>query len=60
MINLQYRTMDSGLPLLSKTEMDILGEALVYDFCPERMRKPGPIDVDRFCESYLGLDQDFV
>lgn len=58
-MKLQYRRMDSGLPILSKKEIDILAEALVYDFCPERMKEPGPIDIDLFCESYMGLNQEF-
>lgn len=60
MIKLQYRTKESGLPVLSKTEIDILAEALVYDYSPDCMKEPQPIDVDMFCESYLGLNQDFV
>lgn len=58
-INLQYRKTASGLPIISREEADILAEALVYDFSPECMKTPQPVDVDMFCESYLGLKQDF-
>lgn len=59
MIKLNYRKTATGVPLLSRTEIDRLAEAVVYDFCPEAMEKPQPIDVEMFCEKYLGLNLEF-
>lgn len=54
-----YRSKRNGVPILSKDEIDLLGEQLVTDFCPEAMRRPSEIDIDRFVSNYLGLKQDF-
>ena len=59
MVRLTYRKSASGVPILSRAEMDLLAEAIVYDFCSEAMERPQAIDVEMFCEKYLGLNLDF-
>lgn len=54
-----FRKKRNGVPILSKNEMDIMGERLVMDFCPQAMTMPMEIDIDRFVLRYLGLKQDF-
>lgn len=48
------------VPILSKDEIDTLGEAFVRDFNPEALKEPVPLDIDRFVCDYLGLVQDFA
>lgn len=54
-----YRSKRNGVPILSKDEIDQIGEQLIADFCPEAMRSPTEIDIDRLVSNYLGLKQDF-
>ena len=54
-----YNTKKNHVPVLSKNEINIMGEHLVGDFCPEALRTPMEVDIDTFAQSYLGLDQDF-
>ena len=49
----------SGAPVLSRKEIDDIGENLVSDFNPAAMQKPQEIDIDLFVQDYLGADQDF-
>ena len=49
----------SGAPVLSRKEIDIIGENLVSDFNPDVMHTPQEIDIDLFVQDYLGADQDF-
>ena len=49
----------SGAPVLSRKEIDIIGENLVSDFNPDAMHTPQEIDIDLFVQDYLGADQDF-
>ena len=49
----------SGAPVLSRKEIDIIGENLVSDFNPDAMQTPQEIDIDLFVQDYLGADQDF-
>ena len=46
-------------PVLSRKEIDIIGENLVSDFNPDAMQTPQEIDIDLFVQDYLGADQDF-
>ena len=49
----------SGAPVLSRKEIDDIGENLVSDFNPAAMQMPQEIDIDLFVQDYLGADQDF-
>lgn len=49
----------SGAPVLSKKEIDAIGENLVGDFMPDALETPQEIDIDSFAQNYLGMDQDF-
>lgn len=44
----------SGAPVLSRKEIDIIGENLVSDFNPDAMHTPQEIDIDLFVQDYLG------
>ena len=44
----------SGAPVLSRKEIDIIGENLVSDFNPDAMQTPQEIDIDLFVQDYLG------
>lgn len=54
-----FNTNARSLPILSRTEIDQIGEALVADFNPAAMQEPMEIDIDRFITRYLGMEQDF-
>ncbi len=54
-----FRTNRANVPILSKDEIDNIGEGLVADFCPQALESPMEIDVDRFITRYLGMNQDF-
>lgn len=56
---LSFRTNRNGVPIVSKKELDYLGEELVSDFCPEAMREPLAVDMERFVQTYLNMEQDF-
>ncbi|MDE6943538.1 MAG: hypothetical protein K2P66_03845, partial [Lachnospiraceae bacterium] len=49
----------SGAPVLSRKEIDVIGENLVGDFMPGALETPQEIDIDSFAQNYLGMDQDF-
>lgn len=51
-----YRKKKNGIPIISKTEMDDLGEALIADFCPEALEKAMRMDISLFVREYLGMD----
>ena len=55
----KFRVKKSGVPVLSKNEIDIIGECFVAEFCPKVLSEPQPIDIDNFVESYLGMTTDF-
>ncbi len=46
--------------MLSRKQIDIIGEGLVREFKPEALVTPQEIDVDLFAQDYLGMDQDFA
>ena len=54
-----FRTNQANVPILSKDEIDAIGERLVADFCPQAVESPMEIDIDRFITRYLGMNQDF-
>ncbi|MDL2324548.1 hypothetical protein LJC61_05290 [Ruminococcaceae bacterium OttesenSCG-928-A16] len=59
MINPSYDLKWNGIPILSKIQIDELGEQFVNDFCPSAMQEPCEIDVDRFITNYLGMQLDY-
>ena len=59
MVRLNINRKRSGVPVLSRKQIDDLGERLVYDFCPDAMVNPQPLDVDLFAQDYLGMEQDY-
>lgn len=54
-----FNTNARKLPILSRAEIDHIGECLVADFNPEALKEPTEIDIDRFITRYLGMTQDF-
>ena len=56
---ISYRTNKNGVPIVSKKELDYLGEELIRDFCPQAMSEPVAIDMERFVGAYLNLEQDY-
>ncbi len=54
-----FKTNANNLPILSRAEIDRIGECLVEDFNPDAIKEPTEIDVDRFITRYLGMTQDF-
>ncbi|MDL2324612.1 ImmA/IrrE family metallo-endopeptidase [Ruminococcaceae bacterium OttesenSCG-928-A16] len=59
MIASVFRKKRNGVPIVTKEELDSIGERLVQDFCPQALIDPQPIDIDRFVTSYLGLKLDY-
>lgn len=55
----EYRAKSNKLPVLSKPELDEIGERFVAEFCPQALTSPCAIDIDMFAQDYLGLQQDF-
>lgn len=49
----------TGIPVLSKGDMNGIAEQLIYDFCPAALRVPQAIDVDSFAQIFLGMEQDY-
>ena len=54
-----FKTNANNLPILSRAEIDRIGECLVEDFNPDAIKEPTEIDIDRFITRYLGMTQDF-
>lgn len=54
-----FKTSKTNVPILSKPEIDTIGEDLVRDYCPQAMETPMELDIDRFITNYLGMEQDF-
>jgi len=55
----RFRKKRTGVPVLSKNDIDTIGEQFVADFCPAALKTPMAIDIDGFAQTYLGLKQDF-
>lgn len=55
----QFKIKQNGVPVLSKTDIETIGENFLRDFCPDALTNPQPVDVERFLELYLGLRLDF-
>lgn len=54
-----YRKKKNGVPVLSQKEIDVIGERLAGDYCPDAVKTPMAVDIDGFAQNYLGLKQDF-
>lgn len=54
-----FKTKLNGVPVLSKKDIEIIGENFIQDFCPDALKNPQPIDVEGFIEMYLGLKVDY-
>ncbi|MDO4564676.1 MAG: ImmA/IrrE family metallo-endopeptidase [Clostridia bacterium] len=54
-----FRVKKNGVPVLSKDEIDCIGERYVQDFCPEVLVHPAPVDIESFVENYLGITPDY-
>ena len=50
------RRKPNGVPILSRNEIDNIGEKLAGDFCPDALKEPQALDVDVFVKEYAGLD----
>lgn len=46
--------------MLSRKQIDAIGEGLVREFKTDALVTPQEIDIDLFAQDYLGLDQDFA
>lgn len=53
------RVKENGVPILSKAEIDVIGERFVWDFQPEVLAHPAPVDIEGFIEFYLGMTPDY-
>lgn len=54
-----FRKKRNNVPILRKNEIDEIAEEYVFDYCPEAVCNPQPIDIDFFIEGYLGLTLDY-
>ena len=54
-----YRVRGRGVPILSKPEIDTIGENFVRDFQPSVLTNPAPVDIESFVENYLGMTPDY-
>ena len=59
MVNLSIRRKRSGVPVLSRREIDCIGERFVADFYPDALKEPQDLDVDSFAQNYLGMGLDY-
>ena len=50
---------NNGVPILSKAEIDAIGERFVHDIQPEVLTNPSPVDIEGFIEFYLGMTPDY-
>lgn len=54
-----FQTKKSGVPVLSKKEIDFIAERYIMDFQPDILKNPSPVDIDGFLENYLGTTPDY-
>ena len=54
-----FKVKSNGVPILSKEEIDGIGEQYVKAFCPEVLSHPAPVDIEFFVENYLGITPDY-
>lgn len=51
---------ESGLPILSRKQIDDIGMEIVKDFNADALVNPQAIDIDLLAQDYLGVEQDFA
>lgn len=54
-----FKTKRNGVPVLSKEDIEGIGENFMRDFCPEALTTPRPTDIEGFVELYLKLKLDY-
>ena len=54
-----FRVKKNGVPILSKENIEIIGENFIRDFCPDALKIPQAINIDDFVELYLGMTIDY-
>ncbi len=54
-----FRVSKSGVPILSRKEINAAAERFVADFQPSALCRPEPLDIESFMEIYLGMTPDF-
>lgn len=54
-----FRVKKNGVPILSKENIETIGENFIRDFCPEALTNPQAINIDDFVELYLGMTIDY-
>lgn len=59
MLKINFRRGRNGIPILRKTEIELIAEMLLYDYNPQMLHEPQPLDIDHFAEDYVGLDMDY-
>lgn len=59
MYNPPLRLGNNRIPILSRTNIDEIGEEFVRDFQPSVLTNPSPVDVEEFLEYYLDKTLDF-
>lgn len=59
MYNPSFATKPNGVPVVSKNELDVMGEEFVNDFQSDVLRNPSPVDIEYFVEFYRGMKTDY-
>ncbi len=59
MVTINFRRKWSGVPVLTKYEIDTVAEILLQDYNPQVLYEPGALDIEHFCENYVGLEMDY-
>lgn len=54
-----FNTKQNGVPILSKNEIETIGEKFVRDFFPSMLEHPQALDIEAFAELRLGLEIDY-
>lgn len=59
MYNPAFKLSPSGVPILSKDQMERIAEKYIQDFIPEMLVNCMPLPADDFCEGYQKMSVDF-
>lgn len=59
MVNLDFKTKNNGMPVLSKADIEQLAEIVISDYKPDMIDKPKALDVEHFLEFYADLQMDY-
>jgi len=54
-----FRKKSNGVPVLSKDEIETIGEMIIADYSSSLLADPGVLDVDDFIEYYANLEVDY-